>query len=126
MTADRVSVPSLSIPPPIVEPEPFSINKTLSAATVPGSTSTTELPAMPAPLMVMGLMPVPSITSGPEDSESTSVPDRVIVCGVPKTVGSNVIRLPAGFVLRLARLTTYGRLPDAPEPIVLVAVESTK
>jgi len=41
------------------------------------------------PLTVTTLAPRPSITSGPADSESTSVLLRVIVCGDAKTVGSN-------------------------------------
>ena len=56
------------------------------------STSTALLP-----LTVTRLAPGPLITSGPAVSERVSVLESLIVCGVPKTVGSKSITLPSGF-----------------------------
>ena len=58
------------------------------------------------PLTVTRFAPGPLITSGPAVSDSVSVLDSVIVCGEPKTVGSNWIRLPSVFGLALAWLMT--------------------
>ena len=71
-------------------------------AVVPLTTWNTRTALLP--LIVTTLAPGPWITSGPTGSLSSSVLVRVIVCGVAslKTVGSNLITLPAGLVLALA------------------------
>jgi hypothetical protein len=42
--------------------------------------------------------------------------ERVIVCGVAKTVGSNWMRLPSGLGSASAWLMAYRRSPVVPEP----------
>jgi len=63
--------------------------------------STWKTPTALPPLIVTPALG-PSMTSGPADSLSSSVLERVIVFCVAKTVGSKLMALPAGLVLALA------------------------
>ena len=75
--------------------------------------------------MVNKPAPGPSITLGPDGSTSSSVLDSVIVCGVPKTDGSNWMMLPARLALASACSITYTRSPEVPEPAPVVVVALT-
>ena len=102
-------------PPEIVTPD--------SVTTAPPATSSTWT-ALP-PLIVSRFAPGPLITSGPEGSASSSVLDSVIVCGVPKTLGSKLMMLPARLGFASACSITYTRSPESPEPVPSALVRST-
>ena len=89
----------LSMPPP-KRAEPFEIVRPVIVAVTPPETENT--PTALLPLTVSRFAPGPLITSGPAVSERVSVLESVMVCGVPKTVGSNSITLPSVFGLALA------------------------
>jgi hypothetical protein len=99
------------------------IVRPVSVAFTPLETENTSTALLP--LTVTRLAPGPLITSGPAVSESVSVLESVIVCGVPKTVGSNWIRLPSALGLELAWLMQKSRSPVVPEPAPVSVVALT-
>ncbi len=56
--------------------------------------------------------PGPWIVSAPADSESSSVLDSAIICGVANRLGSKLITLPAWFALALAWEMAQSRSPE--------------
>ena len=118
-------VPLFDRPPPLPVVAPPLIDSPLSVAATPLSTWNTL--SVPPPLIVRRPAPGPSITSGPEVSESISVSASVIVWGVENTDGSKPMTVPFVAVLAsaFARKTTNGSVPDVPEPEMPPLVELT-
>ena len=103
-----MSVPSFTTPPPFPEDRPVENREPRKRGRDAGliANTVTALPPLTSTAVpsILAMLPGPLIAIGPAVSVRAKVFVRTIGCGEDalKTLGSNWMMLPAGFVLLLA------------------------